>query len=231
MRLKLFSQFFSQIMKPMAKVMILALLCHLPLVTYAKKKDPDIIPVVQTISPSLEATVYGYKKYKYYTAIEIGFTNLSDDYLAFSPKEIYLDETSSFSKPLLTMDQIRDIESRKPGMSLFPMLAGAALGIAALGSLKASENVAYGLGVAAAGFFVSSYFVEAFENRAKDGKFISFDTNSISDIKKIPPGMMLGGTLYFAPAKKPKSVTIMVKKEAGGYEKKVFMIGDLELKK
>lgn len=177
---------------------------------------------VQTIHNQIEARVFAYKKTKYYTAVEIGFTNTTGNYVEFTPQEIYLDDAVKYSQSLLSMDQVRDIEQRKPGASLFPLALGVGLGIAALATARTNKDAGYYLGVAALGMGGAALLTKGFENRAKDNKFIAFENNTLSNIKRLPPGITLGGVLYFPPTKKPQSVTLIAKSRSGKYERKVF---------
>lgn len=177
---------------------------------------------VQTIHNQVEARVYAYKKTKHYTAVEIGFTNTTGNYVEFTPQEIYLDDAVKYSQSLLSVDQIREIEQRKPGLSLFPLAAAVGLGVAALATGRKNSDLGYYLGVAALGMGGVSLLTKGFENRAKENKFIAFESNTLSNIKRLPPGITLGGVLYFPPTKKPQSVTLIAGSGAGRYEKKVF---------
>ena len=183
---------------------------------------------IQTINNKIEAKVYSYKKKKHYTAVEIGFTNTTDRYVSFRPKEIYLDDKVKYSQGLLTMNEIREIESKKPGASLFPTALAVALGIGALGASRGSGDAAFGLGMAALSMGGVALLTKGLEQRAKQNKFIGFENNKIDDIKRLPPGMTLGGVLYFPPTKKPQSVTLIVKNRSGKYEKKVFNLKDIK---
>ncbi len=187
----------------------------------AKKQD-EYIDNVQTINNNVEAKLYAVKKTKYYTAVEIGFTNYSGEYVEFSPKEIFLDDEIKYSQPLLDMDQVREIQARKPSAAVFPLILGVGLGIASLATSKGNDDVAFGLGVAALGAGGAALITKGLEDRAKQNKFIAFENNSIASLKKIPPGMTLGGVLYFPPTKKPVSITLLTRSTRGGYDKKVF---------
>lgn len=189
----------------------------------AKKQDA-LTDNVQTINNNIQIQVYAFKKKKHYTAVEIGFANLSDMYAEFTPKEIYLDDEVKYSQALLSMDQIHEIERQKPSASVFPAILGVGLGIAALATARSNSGVAYGLFTAAAGVGGAALLTKAFEDRAKQNKFIAFENNTLNSIKKLPPGMTLGGVLYFPPTKKPKSITIVARSSNGGFEKKTFLL-------
>lgn len=177
---------------------------------------------VQTIHNSIEARVYALKKTKHYTAVEIGFTNPTGQYIEFTPKEIYLDDEVKYSQGPLTVEDVRSIEQKKPGLSLLPLAVGVGLGIAAIATSRSSNDAAFGLAVGALGAGGAALLTKGFENQAKQNKLISFENNTLSDIKRLPPGMTLGGVMYFPPTKKPKSVTIIARTKSGQYEKKVF---------
>ncbi|EKD52117.1 MAG: hypothetical protein ACD_62C00111G0002, partial [uncultured bacterium] len=186
---------------------------------------------IQTINNNVEVRLYAYKKTKHYTAVEIGFTNNTNHYVTFSPKEIYLDDEVKYSQSLLSMDQIRIIEQEKPGMAIFPTAIAVGLGIAALGTSRSHNDVAFGLAMGALGAGGAALLTKGLEDRAKQNKFIAFENNTITNINKLPPGMTLGGVLYFSPTKKPKGVTMMVKNNAGQLEKKIFLFKDLKKKR
>lgn len=186
---------------------------------------------VQTIHNKIEAQVFAFKKTRHYTAVEIGFTNTTNKYVEFTPKEIYLDDEVKYSQSLLSMDHIRSIEHKKPGLSLFPAALGVGLGIAALATSRSNKDVAFGLAMGALGLGGAALLTKGFENRSKDNKLIAFENNTISNIKKLPPGITLGGVLYFPPTKKPKSITIIARSRSGAYEKKVFYLTKSKKKK
>ena len=190
------------------------------------KKGPS--SAVQTIHNKVEAQVYSYKKKKHYTAVEIGFTNTTGKYVSFRPKEIYLDDKKKYSQGLLTMDQIRAIEHKKPGASIVPTVLAVGLGIAALGTSRGNSDVAFGLAMGALSVGGVAVLTKSLENRAKLNKLIAFENNSLGSIKRIPPGMTLGGVLYFPPTKKPKSITLIVNGRSGKYEKKIFYLKDVK---
>lgn len=177
---------------------------------------------VQTINNRIEARIYAFKKSRYYTAIEIGFFNPTNKYIEFTPKEIYLDDEVKYSLSPLTLDQVRSIEQKKPGFALLPVALGVGLGIAAIGASRGNNDVAFGLAMGALAAGGAALLTKGFENQSKQKKLIQFENNTISDIKKIPPGMTLGGVMYFPATKKPKSLTIIAKSKSGKYEKKVF---------
>lgn len=179
---------------------------------------------IQTINSNIEAQIFSVKKTKKYTAVEVGFTNTTDKYVEFAPKEIYLDDHVKYSLPLLTMDEIEDIQNKKPSNALFPTALAVGLGIAALGTSRGNSDVAFGLAMGALGVGGAALLTKGLENRSTQNKLIAFQNNKIDDIKKLPPGMTLGGVLYFPPTKKPKSITIIAKNKSGGFERKVFNI-------
>ncbi|MBU0504877.1 MAG: hypothetical protein ABII18_02630 [bacterium] len=211
----------------LSMILIGCFLISQPSFVLAAKKT-NTTSQVQTINNKIEAKVYNYKKKKHYTAVEIGFTNTTNNYVSFQPKEIYLDDEVKYSQGLLSMNQIQQIESKKPGASLFPTAIAVALGIGALGASRGSGDAAFGLGMAALSMGGVALLTKGLEERAKQNKFIAFENNDISDIKRLPPGMTLGGVLYFPPTKKPKSVTLVVKNSSGKYEKKVFNLKDIK---
>ena len=69
------------------------------------------------------------------------------------------------------------------------------------------------------GAFVIS---EALESSAKDNHFVAFQNNSLDTIDKLPPGVTLGGFLYFPKTKKPTSITIVTETRPGHFEKKII---------
>ena len=179
-------------------------------------------PQVETLDNQLQAKFFGYTKTKYYTSIEIGFENPTDQYIEFTPKEIFLDDDGKYSLPLMSKEEIMSIESRKPSNAIFPAILAGALGIAALGTSKGNKDVAWGLAMGAAGVGAAALATKGLEGRAKQSKLLLFEGNRLDVIDKIPPGMTLGGKLYFPPTKKPESVTLMVKTANGKYEKRNF---------
>src|SRR3989339_693204 len=119
-------------MKKMISILLMFCVFFAPL-SSALAVDPTLPDsTIQTINNNVEVRLYAYKKTKHYTAVEIGFTNNTNHYVTFSPKEIYLDDEVKYSQSLLSMDQIRIIEQEKPGMAIFPTAIAVGLGIAAL---------------------------------------------------------------------------------------------------
>jgi hypothetical protein len=210
-------------MKKLVSIILAGLLLSLNItMAQAKEDQPVSDNDVLLINHNIEATLYGYKKTKYYTAVEIGFTNMTNQYVEFTPKEIYLDDAEKYSQPLLSADQVRNIEINKPGMSLLPTALAIGLGIGALATSHSNHNTALWLGVSGLTMGGVALLTKGLEDRAKQKKLVLFENNTISDIKKLPPGMTLGGVLYFPATKKPKSITIVSQSKSGGYEKKVF---------
>jgi hypothetical protein len=199
-------------------------LCFYPIgEAYAGKTNQEIPnEEIQTIHNKIEAHVYGYKKTKYYTAVEIAFTNKLNKYVEFTPKEIYLDDKVKYSKNLLSMDQIKEINQKKPSLAILPTALGIGLGIAALATSRSNDDLTFGLAVAALGMGGAALLTKGLENRAKSGHLIMFENNSIESIKRLPPGMTLGGVLYFSPTKNPSTISIIAKNKRGVVEKKVF---------
>ena len=209
-----------------ALILIICLTVFNPSFAYAKAN----MSIVETLSNQMEAKILAYKKTRYYTAVEIGFTNPTSDYLEFIPKEIYLDDAVKYSQPLLTEEQMRYVEQHKSSFALFPAVAGVGLGIASLATSRSNSDVSFGLGMAALGMGGTALLTKGFEDQAKNNKLISFKNNTLNNIDKIPPGMTLGGVLYFPATKNPVSVTLITRSKKGSYEKKVFELSRLKKK-
>jgi len=179
---------------------------------------------VQTINNQIEVRVYAFKKTRKYTAVEIGFTNLSNRFVNFTPRDIYLDDENKYSVSLLTVEDIRSIERNKPGLSLLPLVLGIGLGIAAAATSRANSDVAFGLAMGALAMGGALLLTKGFENQARQNRLVMIENNTIDDIKRLPPGMTLGGVIYFPPTKKPKSLTIVSRTKKGIYEKTIFSL-------
>lgn len=187
------------------------------------KEDPVISQDnVLTINGDIVAQVYSFKKRKHYTVVEIGFTNPTHNYIEFTPKEIFLDDDVKYSLPPLTTDEVARIEQKKPGMSILPLALAAGLGIASLATSRVSNDASFGLGVAALSAGGAALLTSGLENQAKKNKLITFENNRLDGIKRLPPGMTLGGLLYFPPTKNPKSLTVIATSKNGSFEKKTF---------
>lgn len=178
---------------------------------------------VQTLDNHIEIQVFSYKKTRHYTAVEVGFINPVDQYLEFTPNEIYLDDAVKYSLPPLSMDEVKKIEDMKPSLAFIPAMIGVGLGIATIGtSLYGKSNASKGLATAAlsmGGVYLLSKNLETYSGK---NKLIGFENNRLGSIDKLPPKMALGGFLYFPPTKNPKSVTIVARNKFGKYEKKTF---------
>lgn len=194
-------------------------------ITPAFAKSGNFAPIVETLDNNITATVYGFKKKKHYVAVEIGFTNPTGDYLSFTPTEIYLNDEGKYAKAPLPPGDVTDIVQRTPDAAIIPGALAVGLGLAAIGTGIAGEGKATkGLSIAALGAGGAYALTKSLENRAKTNKLITFENNSIDSIKRLPPGMTLGGYLYFPRAKHPTSVTLIVKGKDGKYENKTFFL-------
>jgi len=179
-------------------------------------------PIVDTIDNSIQVQVYKVKKKSDFVAVEIGFTNTTDNYLAFTPKEIYLNGSNSYSVAPIPFDQLNDIEATQKNYSLIPLSLAIGLGIGAIGASN-HQNVARGLAMAALGMGGVFALSEILQNKADKNTLITFENNSLSHIDKLPPGVTLGGFLYFPKVKSPQSLTI-IKKVKGIYSKDIIHI-------
>lgn len=178
---------------------------------------------IQTLDNNIQIQVHSYKKNKHYTAVEVGFINPLDQYVDFTPAEIYLDDAVTYSLPPLSMDEVKKIESMKPSLAFVPAMIGVGLGIATIGTgLYGNSGAAKGLataGLSMGGVYLLSKNLETYSEK---NKLIKFENNRLGSIDKLPPNMALGGFLYFPPTKNPKSVTIVARNKFGKYEKKTF---------
>jgi hypothetical protein len=103
------------------------------------------------------------------------------------------------------------------------------LGIATLGtSMYGKSNVSKGLGIAALSMGGAYLLSKNLENYSQQNRLIGFEGNRLGSIDKLPPGMVLGGFLYFPATKKPKSVTIVARNKSGQYEKKTFDLREVK---
>lgn len=179
---------------------------------------------IQTLDNNIQIQVHSYKKHKHYTAVEVGFINpLLDQYVDFTPAEIYLDDAVTYSLAPLSMDEVKKIESMKPSLAFVPAMLGVGLGIATLGTgLYGNSNATKGLATAAVSMGGVYLLSKNLETYSEKNKLIKFENNRLGSIDKLPPTMALGGFLYFPPTKNPKSVTIVARNKFGKYEKKTF---------
>lgn len=196
---------------------------------FPKSKKTEVPAQVETLDNSITASVYSFKKTRHYVAVEIGFTNPTDGYLEFTPTEIYLDDQGKYSKSPLTVAELQGIESRNPGIGIVPGALAVGLGLAAIGTgIYGKNGAARGLGVAALGAGGAYALTKGIEGHGKSNRLIKFENNSLGGIKRLPPGMTLGGYLFFPAAKKPTSVTIVAKSKGGKYEKKTFYLQNVK---
>lgn len=186
-------------------------------------KNADTVQPTELLSNNIEANVYSVKKTKYYVAIELGFHNPTENYLEFTPKEIYLDDEVKYSLVPLSIQEIQTIEQKKPGLGLLPMVLGIGLGIAAIGTgISGNDGASEALTIAALSMGGAYILTKGLENQLKAQKLITFENNNLATIKRLPPGMTLGGYLFFPASKHPKSITLIAKSKSGKLEKKVF---------
>lgn len=186
---------------------------------------------VQTINQAIEAQIYSVKKTKHYTVVEIGFHNPTDHFVEFTPQEIYLNDSNSYSRAPMPMEDVQRIEYRKNSAGDVPAALGIGLGIASLGSaIFGKKTASKAFGVAALSMGGAYVLTKGLENRARNNKLITFENNSITSIKRLPPGMTLGGFLYFPGSKKPTSITIIAKSKSGKFERKVFALTNQKTK-
>lgn len=220
--------------KIIAELLVISMVTGIASPVYAKKNTPhtsqtDVYPGedgytdAQTINHNITTKIYSVKKTKSYTAVEIGFTNNTDKYVEFSPKEIFLNDSTSYSQtPLDNEAMITAITKHKSSARLIPLALGIGLGIAALATSRSSSDASFGLSVAAlsaGGLYILS---EALANQLQNNKLVAIENNRIDDIKKLPPGITLGGFMYFPATKNPESITIVARTKSGSYEKHVF---------
>ncbi|MBX7147910.1 hypothetical protein K1X76_02395 [bacterium] len=190
----------------MKQILAFIITCSLILSPYlAMATDPVLL------DSNLEVTVYSYKKEAGFTAVEIGFTNTSDKYVPLNAQEIYLNDEGKYSLALLKKDDVQSLSEKHGNFSAAPLILGTVLGISGIAVGSSNSDVSRGLLIAALGMggvFVISKTLEA---SAKNNKLITFEGNSLNTVDKIPPGMTLGGFLYFPKAKKPVSISIIKK--------------------
>ncbi len=207
---------------------ILTFVILLGLVTEPIAMANEVDASVQTLHNQIEAKVYSYKKTKHFIAIELGFSNPTEGYLEFTPKEIYLDDEVKYSLPPFEQSELENIvQKSRSQFAIVPAVLGIGLGIAAIATSR-NRDLATGLGIAAlsmGGLFVLSKMLES---EVKNNRFISFEENRLGTIKRLPPGMTLGGFLFFPATKKPKSITVIAKSTSGHYEKKIFPLTKLK---
>jgi hypothetical protein len=188
--------------------------------TFAKKPAP----ISRSVSSSVQVTVYGYKKARDYIAVELGFKNTTDDYVDFTPREIYLDDAEKFSNPPLDNAKLQQIVMKSGSdVSMVPAILGIGLGIGALAAgASGHSGTSTGLGIAALGMGGAFILSKGLQDSSQQRKLIAFESNTFSDIKRLPPGMTLGGWLYFPKTKKESTLTIVAKKKGAGYERLQF---------
>lgn len=180
---------------------------------------------VETIDQHIEATVYSLKRSRDYTLIEIGFENTQDHYVSFTPQEIYLNDRDQYSVAPLPIEELTSLAERTPitdSVSMGSLIGAVVLGVAGIAAAGSNRNLAKGLGIAALALGGTFIISAVLENAAKQNRLVTFKNNTLKTINKLPPHMILGGFLYFPKVKHPTSLTIMVKKSGGGYERKII---------
>lgn len=165
------------------------------------------------VNNQIQANIYSYRRTKYFTAVEVGFTNTSNQYASFRPKSLKLSDGNNNQVRLLTEKELADIEFQRQyrgNVSIVPWLVSAGLGIATsiayLGG--ASGKTVRGLGMAsiiASGVFLISATLESV---ARHKQLIVFRNNSISGVKSIPPQATVGGFLYFPAITSPSHLVL-----------------------
>lgn len=204
-------------------------LCQITPVFSARQSNTVNDDQVQNLSNNIQARIYSIKKTKKYVAVELGFENPTAGYLEFTPTEIYLDEDDHYSHQPLSLADIQAIEARKPGVGIVPLVLGIGLGIAAIGTgISGNDDASDALTVAALSMGGAYVLTKSLENQVKQNKLITFENNSLSSIKRLPPGMTLGGFLYFPAAKHAKSITVIARTKSGQFEKKVFDLSQIK---
>lgn len=181
------------------------------------------------IGGGIHTTIYRYKKTSQYVAIELGFTNTTNDYVNFTPREIYLDDAERYSNPPLSTEKLQEINLHSGAdVAMVPAILGVGLGIGALAAGAAGSNgAATGLGIAALGMGGAFILSKGLQDAAQQKRLVAFESNTFGDIKRLPPGMTLGGWLYFPKTKKEKSVTIVIKRGTG-FERVTFPLSGLK---
>ena len=195
---------------------------------FAKNESPVPPPLQKNINNNIQVTVYSYTKHKKYSAIEIGFTNLTDDYVEFTPKEIYLNDAVKYAvKPLSKEQVFQTAINQKSKGRYIPLAIGVGLGLAALGTSGANNGLSLGLGLAALSVGGIYLLSEGLRNSAEQNKLVDIENNPIYEIKRLPPHITLGGFLYFPAISQPKSVTVFSKTKAGKQQTLVFDLANI----
>lgn len=211
--------------KPLSFVLIVCLALINTPAAWALETYPgeDGFTQAQTIHHDISAKIYSVKKTKSYVAVEVGFTNNTDKYVEFTPKEIYLNDATSYSQPPLAKENVLNAVSKsRSAARLLPLALGIGLGIAALATSRGDGDASFALSMAALSMGGVYILSEALHSQAENNRLVTIENNRIDDIKRLPPGITLGGFMYFPATKKPQSLTIIAKTKSGGYEKHEF---------
>lgn len=189
-------------------------------------KGPVPVPE-ETIDKNIAVKVYSYKKTRDFVAVEVGFTNMTDRYVSFTPREIYLNDQTKYSTSLLTHDEMNEVAAHRANtaknFSTASIILGTVLGVAAVGSAVGdADEAAKWLGVAALGSLGGVIISETLSSAANNRQLVSFKNNSLRTVTKLPPGVTLGGFLYFAPVKNPTSISVVVETSKGHAQSRVI---------
>ncbi len=195
-------------------LIFLILFCFLfSQLAFAKEVAPP-----ETLDKNTEVTIYSVKKRHDFVAVEIGFTNKTNHYVLFTPTEIYLNDPQKYSVSPLPFDDLNELRVKETHYSLIPLGVAIALGIS--GAAVHNHDAGEALGLAALGMGGAFVISAILEDKANNNQLVTFENNSLRTITKLPPGVTLGGFLYFPKVKKPTSITIVVETSKGVFEKK-----------
>lgn len=184
------------------------------------KRSPQVVPV----SPNLEATVYSYHKSRHFVAVEIGFTNNTKHYIRFTPNEIYLNDKTKYSVAPMPNEKLEGLAKNRTSISWIPLVLSMGLGIAAAIANFYDDDLARDLSIAALAMGGVYLISAVLEQQMERKQLIPFRNNNLRSVTQIPPGMTVGGFLYFPYVKSPVSLTLVSKGVSQPYQKQVVSL-------
>ena len=190
--------------KNISLILVFALFwSSLPHIAQAKK-------VTQKINSQIEMNIYSFRKNSDFMALEVGFTNTSSKQARLPISKVFVTDHEKYSvSPLSIYDLESLMNDRRNRSANMAAILAVILGVGIIiAGYNGNQKATTALGVAALGVAGVYVIGSALKSLAHSKQLLIFEDNSISNIKTIPPGMTLGGFIYFPWIKKPRSLVL-----------------------
>lgn len=166
--------------------------------------------VTQKITNQIEMHLYSFRKNSDFMAVEVGFTNTSSKPAKLAISKFFVTDHEKYSvTPLNPYDLQTLINERRSRSSNVAMILAVILGAGVIiAGYNGSNSTARDLGLAALGVIGIYTIGSSLKSLAHSKQLVLFENNSVSKAQSIPPGMTVGGFIYFPWIKKPRSLVM-----------------------